>query len=79
MSLKKFQMIHNFYEREGSGRLIRTYGPNMDKIEKNTLSTFENNVRDLLDYMSANYTISIDKDGFHEDCVHHIFRDIVSG
>ena len=38
-----------------------------DKIEKSTLSTFVNNEKDLLDDMSSNYSIIVDKGEHHED------------
>ena len=50
-----------------------------DEIEKATLAKFDNNVKDLLDYMSSNYSIVIDKVEIHEDYVRHIFRALLSG
>ena len=50
-----------------------------DEIEKSTLSKFGTNVKDLIDEMSSNYTIIIDKGGHHEDYFFHIFRVIFSG
>ena len=38
-----------------------------DEIEKATLANFGKNVKDLLDGMSSNYTIIIDKGEHHED------------
>ena len=40
---------------------------------------FGKNVKDLLDGMSSNYTIIIDKGERHEDYVSQLFRDILSG
>ena len=48
------------------------------EIEKATLAKFVNNVNDLLDNMSSNYYIIIDKGKIHEDCVRHIFRALFS-
>ena len=50
-----------------------------DEIEKSTLAKFGNNLKDLLDDISSNYSIIIDKETFREDYVRHIFRDILSG
>ena len=49
------------------------------EIEKTTLANFGNNVKELLDDMFSNYSIVIDKVERHEDCIGHIFRDILSG
>ena len=49
------------------------------EIEKSTLSKFGNNVKDLFDEMSSNYSIIIDKGEHSEDYVCHIFRDLLSG
>ena len=35
------------------------------EIEKETLSNFDNNVKDILDYMYSNYSIIIDKVRHH--------------
>ena len=40
---------------------------------------FGKNIKDLLDGMSSNYTIIIDKGERHEDYVSQLFRDILSG
>ena len=50
-----------------------------DEIEKATLAKFGNNEKDLLDYISSNFSIIIDKVERHKDYVRHIFRDIFSG
>ena len=50
-----------------------------DEIEKATLAEFGNNVKDLLDDMSLNYSIIIDEVERHKDYVRHIFRYILSG
>ena len=50
-----------------------------DEIEKSTLANFGHNVKDLLDDMSSNYSIIINKVELHEDYVSHIFRDLLSG
>ena len=47
-------------------------------IEKSTLTKFGNNIKDLLDDMSSNYSIIIDKREFHADYVRHIFRALLS-
>ena len=49
------------------------------EIEISTLSTFGNNVKDLLDDMSSNYSIIIDKGEHHEDYVRRILRYILAG
>ena len=49
------------------------------EIEKSTLAKFDNNVKYLLYDMSSNYNIIIDKGGHQKDCVHHVFRDGLSG
>ena len=49
------------------------------EIEKSTLANFGNNVKELPDEMSSNYSIIIDKGEPQKDCVRHIFRDISSG
>ena len=48
-------------------------------IDKSIIAKFLNNVKDLLDFMSSNYSIIIDKGERHEDYVRHIFRDPLSG
>ena len=48
-------------------------------IQKATLDKFVNNVKYLIDYMSSNYSIVIDKVEHHEDYVRHIYRAILSG
>ena len=48
------------------------------EIEKSTLAKFDNNVKYILDGMSANYTIIIDKGERNKDYVVTIFRDILS-
>ena len=50
-----------------------------DKIGKDTLSKFGNNVKYFLDDMSSNYSIIIYKVECHEDHMRHIFRDIFLG
>ena len=50
-----------------------------DEIEKATLAKFLNNVKYLLDDMSSNYSIIIDKGEFREDYVIHILRALLSG
>ena len=47
-------------------------------IYKSTLAKFINHVKDLLDDMSSNYSIVLDKGECHEDYVRQIFRDIFS-
>ena len=49
------------------------------EIEKSTLDKFGNNFKDILDGMSSNYTIIVDKGESNEDYVRHIFRDLLSG
>ena len=49
------------------------------EIEKATLAHFGNNLRYHFDDMSSNYSIIIDKVEYHEGCVGHIFRYILSG
>ena len=49
------------------------------ETEKETLAKFGNNVKDLLDDMSKNYSIIIDKGECHEDHGCNIFMDILSG
>ena len=44
------------------------------EIEKATLAKFGNNVKDLLDEMSSNYYIIIDKGEYYEDYFCNIFR-----
>ena len=48
------------------------------EIEKANLSKFGSNVKYLLDDMSSNYYIIIDKVEHHEDDVIHIYRNILS-
>ena len=50
-----------------------------DKIEKAILANFVNNVKELLNNVSSNYSIVIDKGEHDEDYVGHIYRDIFSG
>ena len=50
-----------------------------DEIYKAILDKFGKNVKDILDYVSPNYTIIIDKGERHEYYVSHIFRFILSG
>ena len=50
-----------------------------DEIDRSTLSTFGNNVKYLLDDMSSNYSIIIDKGELPKDYVFHIFRYLLSG
>ena len=49
------------------------------EIRKSTIAKFGNNVEDLIEKMSSNYSIIIDKVEYHEGCVGHIFRYILSG
>ena len=49
------------------------------EIEKTTIAKFGNNVKDLIDDMSSNYTIIIEKGECHGDYVCHIFRALLSG
>ena len=50
-----------------------------DEIQKVTLAKIGNNVKDLLDDMSSNYSIIIDKRECHEDFVRQIFRALFTG
>ena len=50
-----------------------------DEIDKVTLSKFVNNIKDLLDDMSSNYSINVDTGERHEDYVRRIFRDLLTG
>ena len=50
-----------------------------DEIDKANLNKFFNNVKYLLDDMSSNYSIVIDKGEHNEDYVINIFRDQFSG
>ena len=55
----------------------RIGGTNLkNEIKKATLDKFCNNVKDLLDDMSSNYSIVIDIREHHENHVRHIFRGI---
>ena len=47
-------------------------------IEISTLTNFGNNVKDILDHMSPNYSIVVDKGERCEDYVRHIFRALLS-
>ena len=49
------------------------------EIEISTLAKFLNKLKDLLDYMSSNYSIIIDKGERHEYYVRRIFRCLFSG
>ena len=49
-----------------------------EEIKKASLAKFINNVKDLSDEMSSNYTINIDKREHHEGYVHHFFRALLS-
>ena len=40
-----------------------------DEIEKSTIAKFGNNIKDLLDEMSSNYSINIDTVERHEDYI----------
>ena len=54
--------------------------PNLnDEIEKSTLAKLVNNIKDILDYMSSNYSINIDTGEYHEDYCTRIFRDPLTG
>ena len=50
-----------------------------DEIDKTTLAKFGNNLKDLLDDMSSNYTTIIDKGESHADYVFHNFRALLTG
>ena len=50
-----------------------------DEIDKVTLAKLGENIKDLLDDMSSNYSINIDTGERHEDYVRHIFRDLLTG
>ena len=50
-----------------------------DEIDKSTLAKSGNNIKDLLDDMSSNYSINIYTGERHEGYVRHIFRDILTG
>ena len=50
-----------------------------DEIEKSALEKFGNNLKDLLEYMSSNYSIVVDKGEQHEGYIIHIFRGVFSG
>ena len=50
-----------------------------EEIEKATLARFNNNVNDLLNNMSGNYTTILQKGVTHEDYVRHLFRALLSG
>ena len=49
------------------------------EIEKAILPKLLNNIKDIPDNMSSNYSIIIDKGERHNNCARHIFRDILSG
>ena len=49
------------------------------EIEKATLAKFGNDLKDLLDDISSNYSIILDKGERHDDYVIHIFRALLSG
>ena len=49
------------------------------EIEKATLSNSGSIIKDLLDDMSLNYSLIIDKGEHHEDYVKNVFRDLLSG
>ena len=50
-----------------------------DEIEKSTLAKFGNNIKDLLDDMSSNYSINIDIVESHDDSDKRVFRGILTG
>ena len=50
-----------------------------EEIQKSTLAKFVNNLEDILDDMSSNYSIIVYNVERHEDYVRKIFRDILSG
>ena len=50
-----------------------------DEIEKSTLAKFGNNIKDLLDDMSSNYSINIYTGERHEGYVRLIFTDLLKG
>ena len=49
------------------------------EIKKSNIAKFGNNVKELLDEMSSNYSIIIDKGEIHKDYVRHICRDLFPG
>ena len=49
------------------------------ETNKEIQDKFSNNIKDLLDDISSNYSIIIDKGEHHKDYVWHILRDILSG
>ena len=49
------------------------------KLEKATLSKFGNNVKNLLNNMSSNHSIILDKGERYEGYAIHIFRALLSG
>ena len=49
------------------------------EIDKSTLAKFLNFVKDILDDMSLNYSIIIDKGERNENYVRHIFRYLMPG
>ena len=50
-----------------------------DEIDKVTLAKLGNNIKDLLDDMSSNYSINIYTGERHEGYVRRIFRDLLTG
>ena len=50
-----------------------------DEIEKSALAKFVNNIKEILDCMSSNYSINIDTGECHEDYFRRIFRDPLTG
>ena len=50
-----------------------------DELEKSTLAKFVNNLEDLLDDISSNYSIIIDKVKHREYSIRHIFRNLLPG
>ena len=49
------------------------------EIDKSTLAKFLNFVKDILDDMSLNYSIIIDKGERNENYARHIFRYLMPG
>ena len=47
------------------------------EIDKSTLANFVNNIKYIIDDMSSNYSIIVDRGELHEDYVSHIFRSLL--
>ena len=50
-----------------------------DEIQKSKLAKFGNNIKDLIDNMSSNYTNIVDKVEIPEGYALHIFKALLSG